>query len=185
MPPSAVSLWCFKVKHRVENQATKCLTTKTVKGASLALQSVNYIHSGNSLPACVLGVRYGISDYVLQENLENTSGLLVDQTGDTLYTTTASQTADGGFRDALDVIAKHLAMTFGTSFAQSFSAFSSSRHCACSSRVEVDRLRSLMFGCGLVWFAFGFVFDQELWSSPKSVEIFGFPETTTWRVQVL
>ena len=104
------------------------LTTETVKSSALAFQSVDDVHSGNRLPPCVLRVGHSISDNILQEYLENTTGLLVDQTRDPLYSTTASQSANGRLGDALDVIAKYFAMTFGTSLAQSLSSFSSSRH---------------------------------------------------------
>lgn len=51
--------------------------------------------------------------HVLEEDLEDTAGLLVDETGDTLDTTTAGETADSGLGDALDVITKNLAVTLG------------------------------------------------------------------------
>ena len=37
--------------------------------------------------------------HVLEEDLENTTGLLVDETRDTLDTTSAGKTADSGFGD--------------------------------------------------------------------------------------
>jgi hypothetical protein len=42
------------------------------------------------------------------EGLENTTGLLVDEAGNTLDTTTASETADSGLGDTLDVVTKDL-----------------------------------------------------------------------------
>ena len=50
----------------------------------------------------------------LQENFENATSLLVDKTRDTLDTTTASKTTNGGLGDSLDVVTQDLAMTFGT-----------------------------------------------------------------------
>jgi len=44
----------------------------------------------------------------LQEDLQDATGLLIDQARDTLDTTTAGQAADGGLGDALDVVAEHL-----------------------------------------------------------------------------
>ena len=70
----------------------------------------------------MLGVGDGITDHVLQEHLEDTAGLLVDQTGDALHAATASQTADSGLGDSLDVITENLAMTLGASFSESFSS---------------------------------------------------------------
>ena len=40
-----------------------------------------------------------MTTYVLQKDLENTAGLFVDQTGDTLDTTTASETTNGRLGD--------------------------------------------------------------------------------------
>ena len=51
------------------------------------------------------------SAYILQKDLENSSRLLIDQTRDTLDATSTSETTDGGLGNALDVVAKDLAMT--------------------------------------------------------------------------
>ena len=45
-------------------------------------------------PLGMLGVSDGVTDNVLQENLEDTTGLLVDEAGNTLDTTTTSKTTD-------------------------------------------------------------------------------------------
>ena len=108
------------------------LTAKSVQGTSLALQSVDDIHGGDSLPLGVLGVGDGITDDVLKEDLEDTTGLLVDESRDTLDSSTSRQTADGGLGDALDVITKYLAVTLGASLAESLASFTTSSHC-CSS----------------------------------------------------
>jgi hypothetical protein len=42
------------------------------------------------------------------EDLEDTASLLVDEAGDTLDTATASETADSGLGDALNVVTKNL-----------------------------------------------------------------------------
>ena len=76
----------------------------------------------------MLSVGDGIPDDVLKENLEDTTGLLVDEARDTLDSTTASQTPDGGLGDALDVIPQHLPVTLGASLAESLSSFASSSH---------------------------------------------------------
>ena len=94
---------------------TGYLSAKTVEGLSLALEGVDNVHSSDSLPASVLGVGDRVTDDVLKEDLKHTTRLLIDETGDTLDTATTSETADGGLRDALDVVAKDLAMTLGAS----------------------------------------------------------------------
>ena len=116
-------LFCWLVARGV-----RCLAAEAVQSAALAFQSVDDIHGGDSLPLGVLGVGDGITDHVLKEHLEDTAGLLVDEARDALDTTTASQTADGGLGDTLDVVAQNFAVTLGAAFAKAFSAFSSSRH---------------------------------------------------------
>ncbi len=42
----------------------------------------------------MLRVCYGVTDNVLEEDLENTTGLLVDKTRDTFHTATTGETAN-------------------------------------------------------------------------------------------
>ena len=104
------------------------LTSKTVEGSSLSLESIDNVHGGDGLPLGVLGVGDGISDDIFQENLEDTTGFFVDQTRNTLDTSSSGQSSDGWFGDTLDVVTKNLSMPLGSSFSQSFSSLSSSRH---------------------------------------------------------
>ena len=76
----------------------------------------------------MLGVGHGIAHDVLKEDLEDTAGLLVDEAGDALDTTTASETADGRLRDTLDVVAQHLAVAAGSALAESLASLSTSGH---------------------------------------------------------
>ncbi|KAF1595939.1 UNVERIFIED_CONTAM: hypothetical protein FQV16_0015762, partial [Eudyptes robustus] len=100
------------------------LSTETVEGTALAFQRVDHIHGGDGLSLGVLAVGDGISDHILQEDFENTTGFFVDEAGDSLHSTTTSQTTDGGLGDALDVITEDFAMTLGTSFSESLASFS-------------------------------------------------------------
>jgi hypothetical protein len=94
----------------------------------LTLKSIDDIHGGDSLALGVLGVGYGITDDVLEEYLEDTTGLFVDKTGDTLYSTTTCETTDCWLGDSLDVITKYFTMTLGASLSESLSSFTSSGH---------------------------------------------------------
>ena len=91
------------------------LATEAVEGAALALEGVDDVHGGDGLAAGVLGVGDGVTDDGLHEGLEDTAGLLVDQAGDALDATTASQAADGRLGDALDVVPEHLAVALDAS----------------------------------------------------------------------
>ena len=104
------------------------LTAESVQGTSLSLQSVDDIHGSDCLPLGMLGVGDGITDDILEENLEDTTGLFVDEPRDTLHTTSASETTDGRLGDALDVITQDFAMTLSATLSESFSSFSTSRH---------------------------------------------------------
>ena len=61
---------------------------------------------------------------------QDTAGLLVhvDEAGDAFDTATAGETADGGLGDALDVVAKDLAVTLGAALSESLASFSTSGH---------------------------------------------------------
>ena len=107
------------------------LTSESVQGAALALEGVDDVHGSDGLAASVLGVGHGVTHHVLQEDLEDTAGLLVDQTRDTLDTSTASKTADSGLGDTLDVVAKNLAVALSSTLSKALSSFTTS----CRARV--------------------------------------------------
>ena len=107
------------------------LSAEAVEGLALALEGVDDVHGGDGLPPGVLGVGHGITDDVLEEHLEDTAGLFVDETGDALDTTTASETADRRLRDALDVVTENLAVTLGAALSETLTTFTSARHCIC------------------------------------------------------
>ena len=104
------------------------LTSESVQGTSLPLQSIDNVHGGDGLPLGVFSVGDGIPDDVLKEHLQDTSGLLIDEARDTLDSTTASQTSDGGLGDTLDVVSQHLPVTLSASLSESLASFASSSH---------------------------------------------------------
>ena len=69
----------------------------------MTFQGVDDIHGGDCFSLfLLLGVGDGISDDVLEEDLEDTTGLFVDEAGDTFDTTTTRETANGGLGDTLE-----------------------------------------------------------------------------------
>jgi len=76
----------------------------------------------------VLGVGDGVTDDVLQEDLEDAAGLLVDEAGDALDPAATGQTPDGGLGDALDVVPQDLAMPLGSALAKTFASFAATSH---------------------------------------------------------
>ena len=105
-----------------------CLAAEAVQGAALPLQSVDDVHGSDGLPLGMLGVGDGIPDDVLKEDLEDATGLLIDEARDTLDTATARQTADGGLGDALDVVPEDLPVALGASLSESLASFATSSH---------------------------------------------------------
>merc|ERR1719398_665984 len=104
------------------------LSSEAVEGPSLPLQGIHHIHGSHSLPFGVFSVGDGVTDDVLQEDLENTPGLLVDEPTDPFDATSPCKSTDGRLGDPLDVVTQHLAMSLGTSLAQTFASFASSSH---------------------------------------------------------
>ena len=76
----------------------------------------------------MLGVGDGITDDVLEEDLEDASGLFVDEAADSLDTSSSRQSSDGGLGDTLDVITKNLSVSLGTTLSKAFASFTTSGH---------------------------------------------------------
>merc|ERR1719500_448754 len=104
------------------------LSAKSVKGASLPLKGIDHVHGSHGLPLGVLSVGDSIPDHILKEDLKNTPGLLIDEATDPFDATPPCKSPDSRLSDALDVIPQHLAMSLGTSLAQTFASFASSSH---------------------------------------------------------
>ena len=104
------------------------LTAESVESTALPLQSIDDIHSGDGLPLGVFSVGDSVTDHVFQEDLEDTSGLFIDESADSLDSTSASQSTDGGLRDTLDIVTKNLPVTLSASLSKTFASFTTSRH---------------------------------------------------------
>merc|ERR1719228_3021172 len=76
----------------------------------------------------MFSVGHSVTDDILQENLENTPSLLIDKTTDTLDATPSCESPDCGLGDSLDVVPQHLAMSLGSTLAQTLASFASSSH---------------------------------------------------------
>ena len=85
----------------------------------LALEGIDDVHCGDGLPLHVHGVGDSVGDHVLQEDLQDAKGFLVDQAGDPLDTTPPGQAPDVGLCDSLDVVAENPAVPLDSTLAQS------------------------------------------------------------------
>jgi hypothetical protein len=92
----------------------KSLGTETVQSSALSLERVDDVERGDGLALGVLGVGDRVTDDVLElegqnvqcqtsdqayEDLQDTTGLLVDEARDTLDTSTTGETTDRGLGD--------------------------------------------------------------------------------------
>jgi hypothetical protein len=85
-----------------------------------------------------------ISDDVLKENFEDTTGLFVDEAGDTFHSTSPGQTTDGWFGDTLDVITQNFPVTLGAPLSKSFSSFTSSRHVSVAEMNQTEMIEKFV-----------------------------------------
>merc|ERR1719433_373887 len=115
------------------------LTSKSVESTSLSLQSIDNIHSSDSLPLSMFSIGDSITDDIFQENLKDTSSFFIDQARNTFDATTASQSANSGFGDTLDVITQNFAMTLCATLSKSFSSFTTSSHFDGANKIDLAR----------------------------------------------
>merc|ERR1719180_162033 len=104
------------------------LASKAIEGTALPLQGIHNIHCSDSLPLGMLGVGDRITDNILQEDLQDTPGLLIDETRDPLHSPPPSQSPNSRLGDTLDVVSQHFAMPLGTSLTQSLASLATSSH---------------------------------------------------------
>lgn len=120
------------------------LTTEPVQGPALPLERIDHIHGGHSLAASVLSVGNGVSDHILQEDLEHSTSLFVDEAADALHASSASQTPNGWLGDALDVVAQDLTVSLRSSLSKPLASLAAARH-LCSMRDLKNRKRKTIY----------------------------------------
>ena len=92
----------------------------------MTFKSVDDVQSSDSLSLSMFSISDSVSDDDFKENLQNTSSFLLDESRNTLDSTSTGQSTDGGFSNTLDVITKDLSVTLGASFSKSFASFTTS-----------------------------------------------------------
>ena len=78
-----------------------------VDGAALTVQSPHNVRGAHSLALAHFNYSANVAKKVLQEKLQVEPRLLVDIGRDALDAAAASEAADGGLGDALDVVAEY------------------------------------------------------------------------------
>ena len=76
---------------------------ESVEGPALSLEGVDDVHGGDGLPSCVLSVGDSISDDLFKERSEDGPCVVVDERGDSLDTTSSTESSDGWFGDTVNV----------------------------------------------------------------------------------
>ena len=104
------------------------LGAETVDGASLALQGIHDVEGRYSFPVSMLGVGNCVTHNRFQEALEDSPHFGVDEGGDPFDSTSSGQSTNRRLSNASDGILHHLAVSLRASLAESFAAFTSSRH---------------------------------------------------------
>ena len=97
-------------KQNAISNSNDAARTKPIQRLSLALERVDDVKRRYGLAARVLHVRDGVANNILEEDLEHTARLLVDEARDALYSAAARQAADRGLGDALDIVSHYLAV---------------------------------------------------------------------------
>jgi hypothetical protein len=73
-------------------------------------------------------VRSSVTNNVFRKDFQHPSGFFVNQTRNSLYSTTVGQPPNSGLSDSLDVISQHFPVPISTTFTQTFSVFTSTSH---------------------------------------------------------
>ena len=74
------TVFLLQFRHQCCGTTANDLSAEAVEGLALPLERVDDIHGGDGPSAGVLGVGDRVTDDVLKEDLEDTTGLFVDET---------------------------------------------------------------------------------------------------------
>jgi hypothetical protein len=74
----------------------------------LTLEGADYIERCDCFAASEFGISQSVADNVFKEYLEDTSGFLIDPSVDAFDTSAASESADSGHGNALDIVTENL-----------------------------------------------------------------------------
>ena len=88
---------------------SKRSSSETVESSTLSLEGIDDVESGDGLSLGVFSVGDRVSDDVLEERSEDSSGLLIDVRADSLDTTSTCESSDSGLGDAHDGLLEGLA----------------------------------------------------------------------------
>lgn len=97
---------------------------ETIQGFALSFQRVYDVHCADSLTTTVFCVRNRIPDHIFKKILQNSTSLFVDQTTDSLHTSSPSEPPDSRFCDSLNIVSRHFSVSYRATLPKTFTAFS-------------------------------------------------------------
>ncbi len=104
------------------------LPSKPVESPALPLKCVYDIQGRDGLASGVLCVRHRIANDILQEDLQNASSLLINETSDALDAPAPRQSSNCWLGNALDVVSANLAMALCAALTETLATLATSTH---------------------------------------------------------
>ena len=91
-----------------QENASNRSSTESVEGSSLSFKGVDDVECSHCFSLSMLSVDHGVSDNILKEASENTTGLFIDVGGDSFDSTSSCESADGWLGDSKDGVTESL-----------------------------------------------------------------------------
>lgn len=89
------------------------LSSESIQSASLFLECTHNIHWSDGLSLCMFGVCHGVSDNIIQKHFQHSSDFFIDQSTDSLDSSSTRKTTDRWLSDSLDTVVQDPVMAFG------------------------------------------------------------------------
>merc|ERR1719234_2318632 len=103
---SLASIWLMSTAEEIAQKEE--LSAEAIQSSALPLEGIDHVHGSDGLPLGMFSVGDRIPDHILEEHLENTPSLLIDEPRDALHSTSPCQSPNSRLGDTLDVVPEHL-----------------------------------------------------------------------------
>ena len=105
------------------------LASESVEGSALSFEGIDDVQSSHGFSSGVFSVGHRVSDDVFKKAFKYGSGVVVDERGDSLDSSSSRQSSDGGFGDTLNgLLVGFAGVSLGADFAHAFSSFALTGH---------------------------------------------------------
>jgi len=99
------------------------VVAEAIQRAAISLERKHDVHGRNGLGFAMLGVGHGVTDDVLEEHLQDTTGLLIHQPRDALDTPATCETTNRWLGDALNVVSEDCTMPLAATLSEPLATF--------------------------------------------------------------